>query len=44
VKLAGEGKLWPVIDTILPLSRAVEAYQRMMAGQQVGKIVLEVTE
>jgi NADPH:quinone reductase-like Zn-dependent oxidoreductase len=44
VKLAGEGKLWPVIDTVLPLSRAVEAYQRMMSGQQVGKIVLEVTE
>jgi NADPH:quinone reductase-like Zn-dependent oxidoreductase len=44
VKLAGEGKLWPVIDTVLPLTRAVEAYQRMMAGQQVGKIVLEVAE
>jgi NADPH:quinone reductase-like Zn-dependent oxidoreductase len=44
VKLAGEGKLWPVMDTVLPLSRAVEAYQRMMAGRQVGKIVLEVAE
>jgi NADPH:quinone reductase-like Zn-dependent oxidoreductase len=44
VRLAGEGKLWPVIDTVVPLSRAVEAYDRMVRGQQIGKIVVEVTE
>ena len=42
--LAAEGKLKPVIDTVLPLEEAAEAHRRMEAGEHVGKIVLEVRE
>ena len=34
------GALRPVIDRVFPLSRAVEAYERMEKGEQFGKIVL----
>ena len=34
------GKIKPVIDQVMPLSEGVEAYRRMEAGQQFGKIVL----
>jgi NADPH:quinone reductase-like Zn-dependent oxidoreductase len=33
-------QLAPVIDTVLPLDRAVEAQRRMEAGEQFGKLVL----
>jgi NADPH2:quinone reductase len=42
--LAGEGRLKPVIDTVLPLAQASEAHRRMEAGEHVGKIVLLVKE
>ncbi len=32
----------PVVDTVLPLGRGREAYERMAAGRQFGKIVLRV--
>jgi NADPH:quinone reductase-like Zn-dependent oxidoreductase len=41
--LAGEGKLRPVVDRVVPLDRAVEAYRRLDAGAQTGKLVIEVT-
>ena len=44
VRLAGEGKLWPVIDSVVPLSDAVSAYERMMRGEQIGKLVIEVAQ
>jgi D-arabinose 1-dehydrogenase-like Zn-dependent alcohol dehydrogenase len=34
--------LEPVIDSVLPLDRAKEAFARMDAGDQFGKIVLRV--
>ena len=34
------GKIRPVIDRVMPLSEGVEAYRRMEAGRQFGKIVL----
>jgi NADPH:quinone reductase-like Zn-dependent oxidoreductase len=42
VALAGEGKLWPVIDSVVPLDQALSAFQRMSRGEQVGKLVVEV--
>jgi NADPH:quinone reductase-like Zn-dependent oxidoreductase len=44
VRLAGEGKLWPVIDRVVPLDQAVSAYERLRRGEQIGKLVIEVTQ
>ena len=43
VKLAGEGKLWPVVDQVVPLDEALTAMNRLKRGEQVGKLVIEVT-
>jgi NADPH:quinone reductase-like Zn-dependent oxidoreductase len=42
VRLAHDGKLWPVIDTVYPVTKSVEAFTRLAAGEQMGKIVLEL--
>jgi len=41
--LAGAGKLWPVIDSVVPLELARSAYERMARGEQTGKLVIEVS-
>jgi NADPH:quinone reductase-like Zn-dependent oxidoreductase len=43
VRLAHEGKLWPVVDSVVPLAEGVAAYQRMRRGEQTGKLVIEVS-
>ncbi len=40
LRLVGEGKLTPVIDSVLPLSAAAEAHRLLEARQVFGKIVL----
>lgn len=42
VRLAGTGKLWPVVDRVVPLEEAVSAVSRLKRGEQVGKLVIEV--
>jgi NADPH:quinone reductase-like Zn-dependent oxidoreductase len=42
VELAHAGKLWPVIDEVVPLEQAQSAFQRLQRGEQMGKLVLEV--
>jgi NADPH:quinone reductase-like Zn-dependent oxidoreductase len=42
VALAHEGKLWPVVDQVVPLARAAEAFARLARGEQRGKLVIEV--
>jgi NADPH:quinone reductase-like Zn-dependent oxidoreductase len=42
VELAHEGRLWPVVDTVVPLTRAMEALERLRRGEQMGKLVIEV--
>lgn len=44
VRLAGEGKLWPVVDRIVPWTRAPEAFERLAKGEQLGKLVIEVAQ
>jgi NADPH:quinone reductase-like Zn-dependent oxidoreductase len=44
VRLAGEGKLWPVVDQVVPLDQAVGALERLSQGAQVGKLVIEVAQ
>jgi NADPH:quinone reductase-like Zn-dependent oxidoreductase len=40
IELAGEGKLAPVVDRILPLERAAEAHRLIEARETFGKVVL----
>jgi NADPH:quinone reductase-like Zn-dependent oxidoreductase len=44
VRLAGEGKLWPVVDQVVPLDRAAGALERLSQGTQFGKLVIEVAQ
>jgi NADPH:quinone reductase-like Zn-dependent oxidoreductase len=44
VRLAGEGKLWPVVDQVVPLDQAAGALGRLSQGTQVGKLVIEVAQ
>ncbi|KAH7014647.1 chaperonin 10-like protein [Microdochium trichocladiopsis] len=41
--LAAKGSISPQIDVVLPLSRVAEAHQRINAGSQLGKIILDPT-
>lgn len=41
--LARAGKLWPVVDSVVPLALGAQAYERMQRGEQLGKLVLEVS-
>ncbi|MHA2044255.1 MAG: zinc-binding dehydrogenase [Candidatus Thorarchaeota archaeon] len=41
LKLVWNGRLSPVVDTVLPLSKAKEAHERLAKGEQFGKIVLK---
>ena len=43
VRLAGEGRLWPVVDRVYPLEEGRGAFARLLAGDQMGKIVLQVS-
>jgi D-arabinose 1-dehydrogenase-like Zn-dependent alcohol dehydrogenase len=43
VRLAHEGKLWPVVDSVVPLADGATAYGRMQRGEQTGKLVIEVS-
>src|SRR4051812_33908414 len=44
VRLAGEGKLWPVIYSVVPLNEAVPAYKPLLPGEHTGKLVIEVAQ
>jgi D-arabinose 1-dehydrogenase-like Zn-dependent alcohol dehydrogenase len=39
---ASEGRLWPVVDSVVPLSEGADAFRRMADGAQFGKLVIEV--
>jgi D-arabinose 1-dehydrogenase-like Zn-dependent alcohol dehydrogenase len=36
------GKLYPPVDRVYPLSESRAAYERLAAGQQFGKVVIEL--
>ena len=42
--LIDEGKVRPIIDTVLPLSQARQAYEQGAKGHTRGKIVLRVVD
>ena len=43
MELGNAGKLWPVVDSVVPLELGAAAYQRMARGEQLGKLVIEVS-
>ena len=42
VRVLRQGQLRPVIDSAYPLDRAVDAFHRLEAAEQIGKIVVEI--
>ena len=42
VRLAHQGKLWPVVDRSVGLGDGVAALERLQRGEQTGKLVIEV--
>ena len=42
VALAAEGRLWPVIDRSVPFEQGPAAMALLAAGEQIGKLVIEV--
>jgi len=40
---AARGRLWPEVDTVVPLAEARRAFERLERAEQLGKIVIEVT-
>jgi NADPH:quinone reductase-like Zn-dependent oxidoreductase len=42
VRLAQQGRLWPVVDRVVPLEEGPAALERLRRGEQVGKLVIEV--
>jgi NADPH:quinone reductase-like Zn-dependent oxidoreductase len=42
VRLAHEGRLWPVVDRAVPLAESGAALERLARGAQTGKLVIEV--
>ena len=42
VRLAGQGKLKPVIDSVYPMDKAAEGLAKLERGEQFGKIVIDI--
>lgn len=43
VRRLGQGELRPVVDRVFPLERAREAYDRLARAEQLGKVVVQLT-
>ena len=44
LRAVNEGRWMPVVDSVLPLSEAVAAHERMEAGDHFGKLVLAIRD
>ena len=42
VQLLGAGKVRAMVDSTVPFERAIEAFERLSAGDQMGKVVVEM--
>lgn len=42
IRLAGQGKLKPVIDSVYPMDKAAEGLAKLERGEQFGKIVIDI--
>ena len=43
VRRLGEGQLRPIVDGVFPLVDARKAYERLAKGEQLGKVVVEIS-
>ena len=43
VRMAHQGRFWPVVDCVVPLAEWPVALERLERGEQFGKLVLEVS-
>ena len=44
VRRLGEGQLRPIVDRVYPLTEARQGYERLAKGEQLGKVVVEVSK
>jgi NADPH:quinone reductase-like Zn-dependent oxidoreductase len=44
VRRLGEGQLRPIVDRVYPLAEARAAYERLAKGEQLGKVVVEISK
>ena len=42
MNLVWQGELEPVVDSVFPMEQAQAAYRRLQAGEQFGKVVIEI--
>lgn len=42
MEMVHQNKLWPVVDSVVPLDEGRLSYERMARGEQIGKLVIEV--
>jgi len=43
VRRLGKGELRPIVDRVYPMERVREAYERLAKGQQLGKVVVDIS-
>jgi NADPH:quinone reductase-like Zn-dependent oxidoreductase len=43
VRFAGQGKLWPVIDSVVPLEDGPTAFDRLQDADHFGKVVIDIS-
>jgi len=43
VRRLGEGQLRPIVDRVYPMAQARQAFERLAKGEQLGKVVVEVS-
>jgi NADPH:quinone reductase-like Zn-dependent oxidoreductase len=43
VRVLGTGQLRPIVDRVYPLAEARAAFERLEKGEQLGKVVVEVS-
>lgn len=44
VRRLGKGELRPIVDRVYPMAQVRDAYERLVKGEQLGKIVVEISK
>ena len=43
VRRLGQGELRPVVDRVYPMAQVRQAFERLAKGEQLGKLVVDVS-